>query len=347
MVAVVTVQPVVMLLLFGGVISNQPANVRWAVLDQSRSEVSRRLAREIEETGYFVPPAAVASQADGERLLARGKAVAFVVIPADFQRDVLRGGPEIQLLLDGAEPLNAARVGGIIRSVAARFDTNAREPARAGPEALDLRGRFWFNATLRDRDFFLAALAGILLTNLCLSVSGLGLVSERENGTYEQTLSLPISPLEIVLGKLLPHVAVSYGVFLFAVLGAGLTFGIWPAGSWLAMLVITLPFVLASLAIGVFVSALARTSAQAVFISVFFILPSFVLSGVMLPYQMMPDGVRQLGALLPLRWYQIGLRRVVSRGGGLEDIVVPILALCAIFTGLLLLIRWRIKPRLG
>jgi ABC-2 type transport system permease protein len=187
----------------------------------------------------------------------------------------------------------------------------------------------------------------MLLTNLCLSVSSLGLVTERENGTYEQTLSLPTSPLEIVLGKLLPYVAVSYGVLTFAVLGGGLMFGVWPAGSWLAMGVLTLPFVLASLAIGVFVSALAKSSAQAVFITVFFILPSFVLSGVMLPYQLMPDGVRQLGAILPLRWYQIGLRRVVSRGGGLEDVLIPMLALTAIFAVLLLLIRWRIKPRLG
>ena len=212
---------------------------------------------------------------------------------------------------------------------------------------LDVRGRFWFNATLRDRNFFLATLAGMLLTNLCLSVTSLGLVAERESGTYEQTLSLPTTPLEIVLGKLLPYVGVSYGVLAFAVLGAGLIFGVWPVGSLFAMAVITLPFVLASLAIGVFVSALAKSSAQAVFITVFFIMPSFVLSGVMLPYQLMPNGVRQIGGLLPLRWYQIGLRRVVSRGGGLEDIIVPILALCAIFAGLLLLIRWRLKPRLG
>jgi ABC-2 type transport system permease protein len=110
---------------------------------------------------------------------------------------------------------------------------------------------------------------------------------------------------------------------------------------------LTLPFVFASLAIGVFVSSLARSSAQAVFITVFFILPSFVLSGVMLPYQLMPDGIREIGSILPLRWYQIGLRSVVSRGGGFEDVLVPMLALSAIFTVLLLLIRWRIKPRLG
>lgn len=348
---VVTVQPLVMLLLFGGALSNEPDNVPWAVLDQSRTEVSRRLLSDLQSTGYFLEPHVVASQAEGEGLLKRGSALAFVVIPQDFRRDALRGGPELQVLLDGADPLNAARVGGIIRSVAARFDPNARGSLRAQPPprpgVLDLRGRFWFNSTLRDRNFFLATLAGMLLTNLCLSISSLGLVTERENGTYEQTLSLPTSPLEIVLGKLLPQVVVSYGVLGFAVVGAGVIFGVWPAGSWLAMIVLTLPFVLASLAIGVFVSSLAKSSAQAVFITVFFILPSFVLSGVMLPYQLMPDGVRQVGALLPLRWYQIGLRRVVSRGGGIEDILVPVLALTAIFAALLLLIRWRLKPRLG
>ena len=350
-IAVVTVQPLMMLLLFGGALSNKPANVPWAVLDQSRTAISRQLVSEIESTGYFLRPRAVASQAEGEALLLRGTALAFVVIPADLRRDTLRGRPEVQLLLDGADPLNAARIGGIIRSVAARFDPSGRGNGRELPAAhsglLDVRGRAWFNATLRDRDFFLAALAGMLLTNLCLSVTSLGLVGERESGTYEQTLSLPTTPLEIVLGKLLPYVGVSYGVLVFAVLGAGLIFGVWPAGSLFAMAVLTLPFVLASLASGVFVSALAHSAAQAVFITVFFIMPSFVLSGVMLPYQLMPDGVRQVGALLPLRWYQIGLRRVVSRGGGLDDIVVPLLALCAIFAGLLLLIRWRLKPRLG
>jgi ABC-2 type transport system permease protein len=350
-VAVVTVQPVVMILLFGVAISNEPANVPWAVLDQSRSEISRRLVSEIGSTGYFLQPRTVASQAEGQALLERGSALAFVVIPREFRRDALRGGPEVQLLLDGADPLNAARVAGIVRSVAARFDADARGPQRARAavrrDVLDLRGRFWFNSTLRDRDFFLAALAGILLTNLCLSVSSLGLVTERESGTYEQTLSLPTTPLEIVLGKLLPYVVVSYGVLTFAVVASGLLFGIWPAGSWLAMGAVTLPFVLASLAIGVLVSALARSSAQAVFITVFFILPSFVLSGVMLPYQLMPDGIREVGGVLPLRWYQIGLRRVVSRGGGFEDVLLPILALSAIFAVLLLLIRWRIKPRLG
>jgi ABC-2 type transport system permease protein len=99
--------------------------------------------------------------------------------------------------------------------------------------------------------------------------------------------------------------------------------------------------------VGVLISALVRTSAQAVFLTVFIILPSFVLSGVMFPYQLMPDGVRQIGAILPLRWYQIGLRRLVLRGADLGDVWLPLLALATLFAILLVLIRWRMSPRLG
>lgn len=359
--ATVTVQPIMMLLLFGAALSNEPANVPWAVLDRSQGEASRRLVQEIGATGYFLAPRTVPGYEAGRALLASGDATALLVIPADFAREALRGAPEVQVLLDGADPLTAARVGGYIGAVARSFDPSGRSLAartehgrahdplaarmRAGP--FDLRGRFWFNPTLADRDFFLAALAGMLLTNLCFSASSMGLVGERESGTYEATLSLPTSPLEIVLGKLVPYLGMSYVVLAIATLGAGLVFGVWPQGSIVGLLVLTLPFVLASLSVGVLISALVRTSAQAVFLTVFIILPSFVLSGVMFPYQLMPDGVRQIGAILPLRWYQIGLRRLVLRGADLGDVWLPLLALATLFAILLVLIRWRMSPRLG
>jgi ABC-2 type transport system permease protein len=353
-IGVVLAQPIMMLLLLGFALSNEPANVPIAVLDRSETSASRRLVEETTATGYFLAPRAVASYEEGRRMLERGTAVAFLVIPDDFAREASAGAGRVQVLLDGADPLSAARVGGILRSVAAQFDPSGRqvrartdEGPRASRGAIELQNRFWFNGTLADRDFFLAAIAGMLLTNLCFSVTSLGLVAERESGTFEQTLSLPTRPLEIVIGKITPYVGVSYLVLGIAIFGSGLLFGIWPRGSWLALVVLTLPFVLASLAVGVLVSALARTSAQAVFITVFFILPSMILSGVLLPYQLMPDGARELGAVLPLRWYQIGLRRIISRGGGLEEVWVPFLALCAIFAALLLLIRWRLKPRLA
>ncbi|HUI28274.1 MAG TPA: ABC transporter permease [Candidatus Kryptonia bacterium] len=352
--ATVFAQPVMMLLLFGYALSNKPANVPWLVLDQSRTALSRRLIQDVRATGYFLAPHAVASYDEGRALLQRGDAVAFVVIPSSFRRDAERSRPQIQVLLDGSDPLTAARVGGYIGQVAATFDVQQMAPSEHRPEAhvrspglIDLRQRFWFNPTLADSKFFLAALAGMLLTNLCLSATSGGLVAERESGTYEQMLALPTTPIEIVLGKLVPYVGLSYGVMLFATLGAGVIFGVWPEGSWLTLLIVTLPFVLASLAIGVLVSTLAHTSAQAVFITVFFILPSFVLSGSMYPYQLMPHGIREFGGLFPLRWYQIALRRIVERGAGLLDVAGPILALVGLFALILSIIRWRMQPRLG
>jgi ABC-2 type transport system permease protein len=185
------------------------------------------------------------------------------------------------------------------------------------------------------------------LTNFCLSATGQGLVGEKEQGTYEQVLSLPTTAVEIVLGKLLPHVVLGYALMVLAIVAPGLMLGFWPKGSWLALFVVTAPFLLASLAIGVFVSTLAKNSAQAVFITVFFIMPSFVLSGVLLPYQLMPDVVRHIGGMFPLRWYQIALRRITERGAGIPEIIGPMLVLFLLFFALLTAIRWRMKPRLG
>jgi ABC-2 type transport system permease protein len=348
--ATVISQPIMLLALFGGVLSYTPANVPWAVLDRSSTAASRRLIEDIGTTGYFLPPRVVHSYADGRERLRRQDALALLVIPRDFRRDLERGRPEVQLLVDGSDPVTAARVLSYVSQVAAAFSPGPTAPERrpaTDARPIDVRQRFWFNPTLRDRDFFLAILAGMLLTNLGLSISALNIVGERESGTFEQTLALPTSTLEIVLGKLLPLVVMSYVLLGVAILGSGLVFGVWPRGSWLGLGLITLPFVLATLAIGVFVSALARNSAQAVFITVFFIMPSFVLSGVMFPYELMPPAIRALGGVLPLRWYQVALRRLVSRGAGVEDVLLPCLALLAIFAVLLAGIRWRLKPRLA
>jgi len=352
LIATVLVQPITMIILLGVAVSYTPHHAAWAVLDRSDSQAARRLVSEIESTSYFRAATRVTSYDQGRAMLQTGKVAALLVVDHDFARNLERGAPRVQVLLDGADPLTAARLGAAITQTAATFDLGAdgqrRRPdadlARAGP--IDVRQRFWFNPTLRDSEFFLSALAAMLLTNLCLSASCLALIGERENGTYEQMLALPTSSVEIVLGKLLPYVVLCYVQVLIALVPAGVFLGYWPRGSWLDLFIVTLPFVLASLGIGTFVSSFARTSAQAIFLSVFFILPSFVLSGVMVPYQLMPDGVRHVGGLLPLRWYQIASRRIIERGASLLDVAVPTIVLSLMFAAILSVLAWRMKPRL-
>ncbi len=353
LIATMLIQPITFLIILGTAVSFTPRNVPWGVLDRSDTAVARRLVSEIATSGYFQPVRRIASYEQATSLLQTGKLIAVVVIDRDFARTVERGRPTIQVLLDGADPLQAARIGAAISRIAAAYDPRVEatrirpDDELAGAGAIDVRQRFWFNPTLADGEFFMSALAAMLLTNLCFGATGLALVGERENGTYEQMLALPTSAVAIVLGKLLPYVVLCYVQVFVALVPAGVVLGYWPQGSWVTLLIVTLPFVLASLAIGTFVSSLASTSAQAVFLSVFFILPSFVLSGVMTPYQLMPDGVRQLGGLLPLRWYQIASRRIIERGAGLVDVAIPTLVLCLMFAVVLTLLRWRMKPRLG
>jgi hypothetical protein len=153
--AAVLVQPVVFVLLFAYALSYKPANVPWALLDHSRTAASRQFAEAVESTGYFLPPMPVTSYAEGRRLLKRGAAVAFVVVPDEFRRDFERGGrPQVQLLLDGTDPVTAARIGGAISAVGANFmppgaAVGARAPAQRQAK---LRQRFFFNPTLRDRE---------------------------------------------------------------------------------------------------------------------------------------------------------------------------------------------------
>ena len=350
----VVVLPIMMTVVMGLGLSFEPRRIRWAVLDRSEDAVSRRLVGEIAADAAFLPPQRVTDLAAGQAMLAAGRLNAFLVVPHDFRRQLERGRAQVQVQLDGSDPLTAARVGGFISQIATSLGSGGREaPAiergsRNPPNApVDLRQRFHFNPTLADRDFYLSALSGFVLTNLCLSFAALGLVAEKENGTYEQMLAQPTSPLEVVIGKLVPTVAAGYFGLTVAIVAAGLLYGFWPAGNVLVLYTGALPFMLATLGIGVFVSSLARDSAQAVFVSVFFLMPSFVLSGSLLPYELMPHGVREFGGLLPLRWYQIIARRVIDRGAGLAQILVPMGVLLAMFGAMLLAIRWRMKPRLG
>src|SRR5262249_27429860 len=157
------------------------------------------------------------------------------------------------------------------------------------------------NATLEDRIFYLAALTGMLLTNLCMSASSGGLVQERESGTFEQLLSLPTTALELVLGKLVPYVVICYFVLGVTTLPSGLVCGLCPPRPLLPLWLAPFPSTLASLGIGPLVPTLAPTPTQSVFIPVFSPLPSMLLSGLMLPSSFMPHPIREIGALLPLR----------------------------------------------
>ena len=304
-IGVVVLQPIMMLFLLGYVLSNKPANVAWVVLDRSATPASRQVVHEVQATGCL-PPRSVASYDQGRAVLRRGGALAFLVIPRDFALDAARGRPRVQPCSTAAIR-SAARVGGYVISrghPAAVRPAPVRVAGNPGrtPGPIDVRQRFWFNATLSDREFFLSAIAGMLLTNLCFSVTALAGRRARERHLRADALAPDHDARDrareaaSLRGRVLPAPRLRH---------PGDRRDLRPlAGGQRRDACRRDPTVRARpLTIGVRISVFARASAQAIFLTVFFILPSFILSGMLFPYQFMPPGVRELGAVLPLRWY--------------------------------------------
>ncbi len=331
---VIVAQPIILLIIYGTMITYQAYNIRWVVEDRDQSELSRRLVSQVMATGRFQPPMRALGEAARLEAFKRRYASAALVIPEGFKRGMLRGEPAYaQILLNGADPLVATRAGSYITQVAARLlpygppAISSQAFAEAvGGARIEVRKRFWYNPTLSDRFYFLSALPAILMTQICIALASIAMVMEKEQGTMEQLLASPVNTLELVLGKTLPYVVLAYALLL-GVLGAEIfVFDMPFRGSVIALCVATFPFILATSAIGLLFSAISTTLLQAVFMGFFFILFSVNLSDYFYPTQTMPDAVRFSSYLFPMKYEVAILRGIGVRGATLAEMWFPISA---------------------
>jgi ABC-2 type transport system permease protein len=265
---------------------------------------------------------------------------------------MLRGEPAYaQLLLNGADPLVASRAGSYITQVAARLlpygppavSSQAFADAVGGAR-IELRKRFWYNPTLSDRFYFLSALPAILMTQICIALSSIAMVMEKEQGTMEQLLASPVNTIEIILGKTTPYVVLSYTLLIGVVLAEIFVFGMPFRGNLLSLCVATLPFILVTSAIGLLFSAISTSLLQAVFIGFFFILFSVNLSDYFYPTQTMPDVIRLSSYLFPMKYEVAILRGIGVRGATLAEMWFPIGA-CLVYFAVMLAVVVRVTKR--
>lgn len=354
-IASIVAQPIVFLIIYGAMITYQALNIRWVVEDHDRTELSRLLVSQVMATGRFDPP--MTTLGDEERLNAfrRRYASAAIVIPEGFKRSIIRGEPAyLQLLLNGADPLVATRAGAYITQVAARLQPGGPPAlssdalaAAMGGGRIEVRRRFWYNPTLSDRFYFLAALPAILITQVCIALASAAMVNEKDQGTMEQLLSNPLSTLDIILGKTLPYVLIAYFLLLAVLLAEIFIFNMPFRGNVIALLVATLPFVLASTAVGLFFSAISRNMLQGAFIGFFFILFSVNLSDYFYPTQTMPEAIRLASFLFPMKYEVWILRGIGVRGATLAEVWVPIAACMGYFLVMLGLLSRVTRKTIG
>jgi ABC-2 type transport system permease protein len=328
--------PAIQLALFGYAIQTEVRHLPTVVLDESRSAEGRRLVQTMLNTGNFDLAGTVADREEMAAVIARGDARAGIVIPPDFERDIKRGKTATaQIVVDAADPLassaaiNGAGLAGAVRS-------QALATARgSGLPAIEVRVRPWYNPGLRSAVYIVPGIIGVLLSMTMIIIASISLVRERERGTLEQLIVTPIGKTSLMLGKILPFLLVGYiQISVILVLGK-LLFDVPIRGSVPLLYLVALPFVVASLAIGLFVSTVVRNQAQAMQLGFLFLLPNILLSGFMFPREAMPDPAQWVGAALPLTYFLELMRGILLRGSGLETLWREALILVAFSVGLI------------
>jgi ABC-2 type transport system permease protein len=322
--------PAIQLLLFGFAIRTEVRHLPTVVLDESRTTESRALVDAVRNTGNFDIVASVGSRTDVRKQIERGDARAAVIIPPDFEADIKRRRTaQAQVIVDAADPLasSAAISGAALAGQARAAALGPPGSRRFAP--IDVRVRPWYNPGLESSIYIVPGIIGLLLTLTLLMITAMALVRERERGTLEQLIVTPISKTGLMLGKVLPFALVGYvQVTVILVLGR-LVFDVPIRGNLALLYLITAPFIIASLALGLFVSTVVRTQVQAMQLSFVFILPTVLLSGFMFPREAMPAFAQWLGAAFPITYYLRVLRGILLKGVGMDALWRDTLALAA------------------
>jgi len=329
--------PSLQLLLFGYAIRTEVRHVPMVVLDQSGTRESRALATLLQNTQNFDVAGYVASQHEVERLLTTGTAKAALVIPPEFSRDLKRGRvASAEVIVDAVDPLaasaaiSAAGLAGDAVIAVAALDAPEPEPS------LDVRVRPRYNPGLVSAFNVVPGLVGVLLTMTLVAITSMALVRERERGTLEQLIVTPIGRSSVILGKILPFVIVGYVQMTVILLLGHCVLGVPLRGSLPLLYLLTLPFIIAVLGVGVLISTAVRTQTQAMQLSTFYMLPSILLTGFMFPREAMPLFCRGLAALLPMTYYLQVVRGIALKGAGLAETWRPALILTAFAAALVL-----------
>ena len=323
--AMMLVVPIIQLLLFGYAINNDPKGLPAAVLALGQDRYTRSVVAALEVSGYYRFVRRPESAAEAESLMARGAISFLVTIPSDFGMRVERGDePRILVEADATDPSASSNAVGALQTIAARALTRAlgtEEIALQQSEsALSFVVHRRYNPEGITQYNIVPGLLGVILQMTMVMMTAMALTREIERGTMENLLAMPATPGEIMLGKVLPYLAVGSVQVAVVLSAAKLLFGVPFLGSLALLLACVLIFVLALVLLGYTISTMARTQLQAMQLTFFFFLPSLLLSGFMFPFAGMPLWAQWLGEIFPLTHFLRVIRAIMLKGADLGDI---------------------------
>ncbi|NLH82974.1 MAG: ABC transporter permease [Phyllobacteriaceae bacterium] len=317
--------PIMQLLLFGFAINSDPKRLPTAILDMDGGHYARAITTALETSGYFRFDFRPASLAEGEHLIASGQAVFLVTIPSDLGARVDRGdAPEILIDADATDPAAASGAVGALSTVAqnalTREKGEAAEMDAQKEKALSILVHRRYNPEGVSQYNIVPGLLGVILQMTMVMMTAMGLTRETERGTMENLLAMPATPMEIMLGKVLPFLGVGAVQVIVVLVAAKVLFAVPFVGSMTLLLSTVLTFVLSLVLMGYFISTFAATQMQAMQLTFFFFLPSLMLSGFMFPFSGMPGWAQTIGEWFPLTHFLRIVRGVMLKGADLPAI---------------------------
>jgi ABC-2 type transport system permease protein len=327
--------PVLQLTLFGYAINTDPKHMPTAALVRDEGPLTRAVLAAFKNTDYFDFRAQVHDAAELDRMIRSGEAQFAIEIPASFERDVRRGDrPPVLVIADATDPVTT---GTAISAAQGVIDTALRRELR-GPDAsvmstpapFELRLQRRYNPEGITQFNIVPGLLGVVLTMTMMMFTALAVTREIERGTMENLLSMPIKPVEIMIGKIAPFVLVGFVQITIILVAAHYLFDVPVMGSVALLVALSTLFAASNLAVGYTFSTIAQNQLQAVQMTFFFFLPNFLLSGYAFPFRGMPQWAQAVGEVLPLTHFIRIVRGIMLKGNGFADMRIDVAAL-AIF----------------
>jgi ABC-2 type transport system permease protein len=317
--------PVMQLVLFGFAINMDPKGLPAAVVSAEPSVFSRSLVRAMENTGYFRVVATPDTVAEADEMLALGKVQFILQIPEDFARRVQRGENAMVLVqADATDPAATSNALSALQQVSrTALDHDLAGPLaklKGGAPPFEVRVHRRYNPEGVTQYNIVPGLMGVVLTMTMVMMTSLAMTRERERGTMENLLATPVRPLEVMIGKIVPYILIGYVQVVVIITAAVFVFHVPVVGSLLLLSAVLVLFIATNLAIGFTFSTLAKSQMQAMQMTMFFFLPSMLLSGFMFPFRGMPDWAQVIGEALPLTHFLRVVRGIMLKGSTAAEI---------------------------
>lgn len=339
--------PLIQLFLFGFAINADPKHLPTLVEMGDNGPLTRAVIAGMQQSDYFDFRGPVAGTAAGEEALRQGTANFVVVIPQNFERDVVRGrSPEILIAADASDPSAvggaSAALSGIVQ-VAVRQVLTGPLATSGGAAPFSVAVHREYNPEGKTSTNIVPGLLAIILSMTMVMITAVAIVKETERGTMEMLIATPVKPFEVMLGKILPYVFVGYVQTVVFLIAAYLVFHVPFDGSWLAFFLGFNLFIVVNLALGFLISTAARNQMQAMQLSFFTILPSILLSGFMFPFAGMPGWAQFIGQGVPATHFLRIIRAVMLKGGDVADVAgeCGALTIILIVISIIAMLRYR------